>query len=290
MLVGVRMEPTKNPYIRGKTLHSQTREVIANVYNVCDEESINNNFKLPLKRKLERVAMYTGVSVTVVKKIHKEDVERKENIPEKLLSSPGKKRSRPSAVQNIDDFDFSIIRRIIEKFYLELKVVPSLKKLLQKLKSDTNFPFSRETLRRMLKANGFYWRKCQNKRKILVERPNILHWRYKYIHAIRKYREEGRNIIYVDETWVDNDLTVPKCWQSAEVFGVVKNISSTGKLVDCFEVYSLQSLLTAKNILLFYKHNIFGFEIIFVKLYFRSFYRSSCWFQKWFCRKCRISF
>lgn len=92
MLVGVRMEPTKNPYIRGKTLHSQTREVIANVYNVCDEESINNNFKLPLKRKLERVAMYTGVSVTVVKKIHKEDVERKENIPEKLLSSPGKKK------------------------------------------------------------------------------------------------------------------------------------------------------------------------------------------------------
>lgn len=218
-----------NEYTRGKTLHSQTREVIANVYRACGEESQNNAFKLPLKRKLERVAMYTGVSVGAVKKIHKEDVERKENNPDHLLSSPGKKRARLSAVEKIENFDFGIVRRTVEKFYLELKVVPTLKKLLQKLRSDINFPFSRETLRCMLKANGFYWRKCQNKRKILVERPNILHWRYKYIHAMKKYREEGRHIIYIDETWVDNDLTVKNCWQSADVFGVIKNISSTGK-------------------------------------------------------------
>ena len=132
-------------------------------------------------------------------------------------------------MEKIEDFDFGIVRTTIEKFYLELKVVPTLKKLQQKLRSDINFPFSRETLSRSLKTNGFYWRKCQNKRKILVERPNILHWRYKYIHAMRKYREEGRNIIYIDETWVDNDLTVKNCWQSADVFGVLKNISSTGK-------------------------------------------------------------
>lgn len=31
-----------NKYTRGKTLHSQTREVISNVYNVCEEESENN--------------------------------------------------------------------------------------------------------------------------------------------------------------------------------------------------------------------------------------------------------
>lgn len=64
-------------FIRGKTLHSQSREIIANVYNVCDEESKNNSFNLPLKRKLERVSMYTGASIGVIKKIHKEDEERK---------------------------------------------------------------------------------------------------------------------------------------------------------------------------------------------------------------------
>lgn len=63
-----------NEYTHGKTLHSQTREVIANVYRVCDEESQSNAFKLPLKRKLERFALYTGVSVGAVQKIHKEYV------------------------------------------------------------------------------------------------------------------------------------------------------------------------------------------------------------------------
>lgn len=218
-----------NRHINGKTLHSQTREVIANVYNVCTEEARANNFNLPLKRKLERVAMYTGVSVSAVRRIHREDEERNRSNPDQLLSSPGKKRSRLSAVDEIEDFDFSIIRRLIEKFYLELKIVPTLRKLLVKLREDVYFPFSRETLRKMLKANGFGWRKCQNKRKILVEKPAILHWRYKFLRAIRQYREEDRNIVYIDETWIDNDLTVKKCWQSQNVLGVTSNISSSGE-------------------------------------------------------------
>jgi len=164
-----------------------------------------------------------------VKRIKNEDeIRRKEN-PEKLLSSPGKSRPRPSIKDKIDEADFSIIRRTIQKFYLELKVVPTLGKLLRKLQEDMDFPYSKYTLRRLLKANGFFFRKCGNKRKILMERPNILHWRYKYLREIKKYREEGRNIVYLDETWADNDLTFKKCWQSNDLFGIISNISSTGK-------------------------------------------------------------
>lgn len=218
-----------NKYIYGKTLRSQTREVIANVYSVCEEEANNDAVKIPLKRKLDRVALYTGASKSSIRRIHDEDEERNRLHRDNLLSSPGKKRPRPTVVQKVDDFDFGIIRRTIEKFYLVFKVVPTTRKLLKELKKEINFPYGRESLRQLLKANGFYWRKCQNKRKILMERPNILHWRYKYIKAIKKYRGEGRNIIYIDETWVDNDLTFKKCWQSDSVFGVVSNISSTGK-------------------------------------------------------------
>lgn len=164
-----------------------------------------------------------------VKRIRNEDEERRRENPEKLLSSPGKSRPRPSIGDKINEGDFSIIRRTIQKFYLEIKVVPTLRKLLQKLQEDMDFPYSKYTLRRLLKANGFYFRKCGNKRKILMEKPNILHWRYKYLREIKKYREEGRNIVYLDETWVDNDLTFKKCWQSNDVFGVISNISSTGE-------------------------------------------------------------
>ena len=62
-----------------------------------------------------------------------------------------------------------------------------------------------------------------------MERPSVLHLRYKYIREIRRYRQEGRNIVYLDETWVDNDLTFKKCRQSETVSGVVSNIGSTGK-------------------------------------------------------------
>lgn len=213
---------------RGKTLHHEAREVIANVIKICDEEAANKAFKLPITSKTERAALYTGVGRSTIVRIRKENEERMRNDPQKPLSSPGKKRPRPSIIDKVDNFDFSIIRRTIEEFYLELKVVPTTDKLLTKLREKIDFPYGRDSLRLLLKANGFHWRKSQNKRKILMEKPNILHWRYKYIRDIRKFRAENKNIIYLDETWVDNDLTFKKCWQSESVFGVVSNISSTG--------------------------------------------------------------
>jgi len=81
------------------------------LYNVCEEEAKNNSFKLPcLKRKLERVSMYT------------KDKDRKIHNPENMLSSPGKKKPRLTVVVRFK-FDFSVIRQTIEKFYLELKQV-----------------------------------------------------------------------------------------------------------------------------------------------------------------------
>lgn len=138
-------------------------------------------------------------------------MERLRTNPETPLQSPSGKRPRLRIQEKIDDFDFGVIRRMIEKFYLELKVVPTTKKLLEKLRKENIFPYTRDSLRRLLKANGFHWKKCQNKRKILMEKPHILHWRYKYLRAIKKYREQNRNIVYIDETWVDNDLTFKKC-------------------------------------------------------------------------------
>lgn len=215
--------------LKGKVLHSQAREVVANVIRVCDEEAINNAFKVPLKNKTERAMLYTGVGRSTIGKIRKEDQDRRQQNLTTPLSSPGKKRNRTSVVEKVDDVDFRIIRGIIEKFYVEYKIVPTVRKLLSKIREEMNFPYGRESLRKLIKSHGFYWRRSQNRRKILVEKPSILHLRYKYSRAIRQYRSEGRNIVYIDETWADTDLTFKKCWQSEDVFGVVENIGSSGK-------------------------------------------------------------
>lgn len=38
---------------------------------------------------------------------------------------------------------------------------------------------------------------------MLLEREEIIMWRRRYLKTIRKYREEGRQIFYTDETWVN---------------------------------------------------------------------------------------
>ncbi|XP_046145849.1 uncharacterized protein LOC123989194 [Osmia bicornis bicornis] len=78
---------------------------------------------------------------------------------------------------------------------------------------------------------GYRWKKSTNLRKILVEKSNIVAWRDKYLRAIDSYRRQGKNVIYLDETWVDNTLSFSKCWQSNEEIGVLKNNSSSHRYI-----------------------------------------------------------
>ena len=64
----------------------------------------------------------------------------------------------------------------------------------------------------------FKWKRFGTKRKILIEHPDIVYWRSKYLRTMKKYRDERRNIIYIYETWMDNNLTFSKGWQSNDVF------------------------------------------------------------------------
>ncbi|XP_050064390.1 uncharacterized protein LOC114128157 [Aphis gossypii] len=42
---------------------------------------------------------------------------------------------------------------------------------------------------------------CRN--SALIEKDEIVLWRRRYLQNIRKYREEGRHLYYIDETWVN---------------------------------------------------------------------------------------
>ncbi|KAG8297468.1 hypothetical protein J6590_036260 [Homalodisca vitripennis] len=74
-------------------------------------------------------------------------------------------------------------------------------------------------LRRELKNMGFGWKKCGSKRKLLIEKPDIVNWRFEYLRNIKKCRDNKKKIFYLDETWIDSNLTFQRCWQSLEVDG-----------------------------------------------------------------------
>jgi len=40
------------------------------------------------------------------------------------------------------------------------------------------------------------WRKCQLKRKILVERPDIVTWKSRYLKEVQEYRDNGHLMFY----------------------------------------------------------------------------------------------
>lgn len=119
----------------------------------------------------------------------------------------------------VDDFDRCVIRRTIANMLLSRKVLPTLSNLLRVLRSPDSISFKgrKETLRLLLKEMGFSWKKCTNNRKILMERSDIVAQRINFLRRIKKYREEGRPIVYTDETYVNAGHTVPKSWQSDEI-------------------------------------------------------------------------
>jgi GT2 family glycosyltransferase len=78
---------------------------------------------------------------------------------------------------------------------------------------------------------GFKWKRCGSRRKILIEGENIVNWRCAYLQKIRKFRETGKPILYLDETWVDANLTFRKCWKNKEVVGVTTNVNVSNRLI-----------------------------------------------------------
>lgn len=78
---------------------------------------------------------------------------------------------------------------------------------------------------------GFRWKKTRNNRATLIERENIRSQRVAYLLAVKRYREEGRPIIYEDETYIHSTHTRPKNWVDDSTAGYTAPISKCQRLI-----------------------------------------------------------
>jgi hypothetical protein len=69
------------------------------------------------------------------------------------------------------------------------KKVPTIPELLPITNKKIHFHWGRKSLERIVKSLGFKWRKCQSKRKILIERADIVNWRSRYLVKVKAYRD-----------------------------------------------------------------------------------------------------
>ena len=161
--------------------------------------------------------------------------------------TPGKKRkNRKEEFSKLDEFDLSVIRRIVHGYYDRHENF-SLKKLLNKLRDEIHFPYSITTLRLVLKM---LYKKLQRE-SIVHERADLVAWRESFMRRIQEIRknELDREIVYRDETWLNAGHRIKKEWADLEALqnprrsiadygtvGCTKDLMGRGRrliIVDC---------------------------------------------------------
>ncbi|KOB70672.1 putative dde superfamily endonuclease [Operophtera brumata] len=186
---------------RNIVLRSQARQMVHDVLTYMKNEA-QEGLQFDIKAAQKRTAAATGVSIRTV-----QSIARAANVPgasmHEVFRTPGKKRTGRKKVTAMDSFQQGVIKRCIHKFHSTENELPTVDRLLRKLKQKVNFQGSSSSLRRILKELGFKWRRTEDKRQVLIEHSHIRLKRIEYLQNITKYREEGRPVVFTDASYVD---------------------------------------------------------------------------------------
>ena len=130
----------------GKSISVDEQQIILNVAKYFQEESKSGNKpQFRAGAVIAKTAAATGVSKNSVRKI----------VSAGKVIDEGKTRKAKVRFGKLDNFDVSVIRRIIHNLYRE-NISPSLKKILLQLKENMNCPYVNTHLWRLLKKMGVW--------------------------------------------------------------------------------------------------------------------------------------
>lgn len=166
----------------------------------------HNNLLAEKKRgSISRTARLLGIHRTTVKKFVTEGEPRDPNYDALSAREP---------FVRIDTKMKNFVRYVIYDFYAR-KLVPTLEMVFSSIKSkcegtEYKFPYSKQTLWRLLRTLGFRYCKMEN-RSAIMESDRIIKMRYQFLTKLQRFRENGFSVLYLDETMYDvgkeNSLT-----------------------------------------------------------------------------------
>jgi len=220
-------------------IHSQTKKVIFSVYNYLKELATDKNhpeLAIFFLKTREVTAEACGVSVASVKRICSEGKKLAEDDgPSTSFKSPRKTYKRLRYVTNLDDFDNEVVRRTVHSFY-DNHEFPTSAKILAAMREKTNYPGSKSSMKVLLKNLDFKYKKCNDGRKFLMERNDIVASRVKFLRKMNEFRRinDSRPVVYLDETWVNQNHTRGYIWQNSDnTEGLKVPIGKGGRLIVC---------------------------------------------------------
>lgn len=145
--------------------------------------------------------------------------QKRKIVQDGSFETPNKVRNRPKLVTGLDDFDLGVVRRIVNKFYLVHKCLPT-KKIKQKMLEAMNFRGSETSVRLIFRRIGYRWRKTQTNKRILMESYDVAYQRFVFFKVITQFREKGRSIVYNDESYIDSSHVYKKGWSDDSKAGI----------------------------------------------------------------------
>ncbi|CAH2090918.1 unnamed protein product [Euphydryas editha] len=171
----------------GKTLHSQARTLALKVLNFFEDEKSNKKFRIPVEQALKRACAATGISKATLLRIKNEakkvpPIPQEQSDDDTVVSEPCTSVAKPEPKLNL-----------VDSFYAVRKEIPTLKKILTAAKANLNFPGEKTTLHRILvNYLGYRFKKCKNARQVLIQKPEIVAWRARYLRKKKRTKNLGR--------------------------------------------------------------------------------------------------
>ena len=109
----------------------------------------------------------------------------------------------------MDDFDHCVIKRTIHGLYSR-KIAPTVSIIHKEIKNYIKISKSKLTL--TLIDLGYTYKTIGDNRRVMYDQVYIINDRCNFLRKIKSFREAGCDIVYIDETWVNQNHCTYYMW------------------------------------------------------------------------------
>jgi hypothetical protein len=99
----------------------------------------------------------------------------------------------------------------------------------QKLRKKSKIQLKYRNQRLTLLDLGYKYKKSGGNRRLLYDQRSVINDRCNYLPKIRKFREDGYDNVYLDETWVNQNHATDYMWLPVDGSDAPKIPSGKGK-------------------------------------------------------------
>ncbi|XP_041984682.1 uncharacterized protein LOC121737160 [Aricia agestis] len=216
-----------------KTKQAKDASMVLNVGGVAYTSESNPPPKKKTKQANQIELNADGTPITKNKRTQKKKIKQEKDVP-------------------LNVFQVASTRSTIYEMYTVRKEV-----ILNAIRNEIKFQGGHKDLYKIIKQIGFRFQECGDNRKILMENPDVIISRKKYLNFLKEKRKDNIPIIYIGETSVHASFT-SEGWQIEDFENNTPNTTfctwivvhaggEMGFVPNACSIFQCQKLVNHKN-------------------------------------------